>query len=170
MKFLLLIKPNNKLVRVFFVVKNINSCYNLNGDNMAKRKNKAKQRRILIFGTVSLAIIVYFVFSVFFYSYKFYVLNKEEKELISYLDTIKTEEEELKSLIAKLKDPEYLARFAQEEYMYSRDNEYIIMITEKEREILDKKSNIKVMGFVMLSSAILFIILVLFIIKKKTAK
>ncbi len=40
------------------------------------------------------------------------------------------EEEELKDEINKLKDPEYLARYTREKYLYSADDEIIIKIEE----------------------------------------
>ncbi|NLC48199.1 MAG: septum formation initiator family protein, partial [Tenericutes bacterium] len=41
-----------------------------------------------------------------------------------------TEEETLKSEINKLKDPEYMARYAREKYLYSKNDEIIIKIEE----------------------------------------
>ena len=41
-----------------------------------------------------------------------------------------SEEEELKSEINKLQDPEYVARYAREKYLYSKDDEIIIKIEE----------------------------------------
>jgi cell division protein DivIC len=41
-------------------------------------------------------------------------------------------EEELKDEINKLKDPEYMARYAREKYLYSKDGELIIRIPDED--------------------------------------
>ena len=61
---------------------------------------------------------------------KYIKINKEIKEdKISYKDKL-SEEEELKSEINKLQDPEYMARYAREKYLYSKKDEIIIKIEE----------------------------------------
>jgi cell division protein FtsB len=47
----------------------------------------------------------------------------------SYNEKLETEEE-LKSEISKLQDPEYMARYAREKYLYSGSDEIIIKIEE----------------------------------------
>ncbi|UKI29312.1 MAG: septum formation initiator family protein [Clostridium sp.] len=44
--------------------------------------------------------------------------------------TIRKKEEELNSEVTKLQDDEYVAKYAREKYMYSKDGEYIIKIAE----------------------------------------
>ena len=39
-------------------------------------------------------------------------------------------EEELKATVTKLQDPDYVARYAREKYLYSKDGEIIIRIPE----------------------------------------
>lgn len=55
-------------------------------------------------------------------------LNTEE--LQSKYNEKLEEEEELKSEIEKLKDPEYMARYTREKYLYSADNEIIIKMED----------------------------------------
>ena len=57
--------------------------------------------------------------------------NYEEKTNLEqkYQDLLK-EEETLSSDIVKLKDPDYIARFAREKYLYSKSGEIIIRIAE----------------------------------------
>lgn len=57
--------------------------------------------------------------------------NKKEMEKLEqdYQDKL-AEEEELKDEINKLQDPEYMARYAREKYLYSKNNEIIIKIEE----------------------------------------
>ena len=61
---------------------------------------------------------------------KYIKINNEIKnDKISYKNKL-SEEEELKSEINKLQDPEYVARYAREKYLYSKDDEIIIKIEE----------------------------------------
>ena len=53
--------------------------------------------------------------------------SKNTKEKLVYL---KDEEDKLNSDIKKLKDPEYVARYAREKYMYSKDGELIIRLPD----------------------------------------
>ena len=64
------------------------------------------------------------------------VLEKSKSSLESELSTLKKDEENLASDIQKLKDPEYISKFARENYMYSKDGEYIIKIEDKNGNII----------------------------------
>ncbi len=57
--------------------------------------------------------------------------NKENDRLNELYNEKLSEEEELKSEINKLKDPEYLARYTREKYLYSAKDEIIIKIEDK---------------------------------------
>ena len=48
--------------------------------------------------------------------------------------TLKDEEDKLNSDIKKLKDPEYVARYAREKYMYSKDGELIIRLPDDDTD------------------------------------
>ena len=65
-------------------------------------------------------------------------LNKKAKTRIFLffiiLVTLKDEEDKLNSDIKKLKDPEYVARYAREKYMYSKDGELIIRIPDDDTD------------------------------------
>ena len=64
------------------------------------------------------------------FSYWSYIFTyiKEKKNLESSYMSILEEEELLKSEIQKLQDQEYIARYAREKYLYSKDGELIIKI------------------------------------------
>ena len=51
--------------------------------------------------------------------------------LTSYYDDLLKEEESLTSEVTKLHDPDYVARYAREKYMYSLPGEFIIKIPEE---------------------------------------
>lgn len=99
-----------------------------------KKKKKASENRLVIFGTISIMVIMFFVYSLFSYIIEVKNLNEEQKRLENDLLLLKKEESNLKNEIEKLKDPDYLARFARENYMYSKDGEYIIKVSEKDKE------------------------------------
>ena len=56
------------------------------------------------------------------------VLKKEQQELSGTLVELKEKEETLKAEVNKLQDPDYIAKYAREKFMYSGDGEYIIRI------------------------------------------
>lgn len=133
------------------------------------RKTKKKKRRLIIFGTLSLIIIGYFIFNLCYYSYRIAVLEKSKKQLENQLTDLQKNEEDLTNDIQKLKDPEYIARFARETYMYSKDGEYIIKIDNNEKIEEKKKEEIDYKYLLVVSSLGLLII-VLYIIKRKNSK
>lgn len=56
---------------------------------------------------------------------------KDQKEALKdKLSNLKEEEEILNSDIKKLEDPDYVARYAREKYLYSKDGELVIRIPE----------------------------------------
>lgn len=133
---------------------------------MARRKNKKSKRRLAIFGTVSLIIIVYSIFNLCYYSYKIAVLEKTKKDLQQQLTNLQEQEETLTTDIQKLKDPEYIAKYARENYMYSRDGEYILKIEDEEKNIEETKDSIDY-KYLLTISSIGFIIIILYVIKRK---
>lgn len=96
---------------------------------MAKKK-KAKVRMLLfivIFGSIT----VYLGYN-FFSNVKRIIKIKEEQDVLeNKFFVLKEQEEELNSDIKKLRDPEYVARYAREKYLYSKDGELIIRIPDE---------------------------------------
>lgn len=135
---------------------------------MARRKNKKSRRRLAIFGTLSLIVIGYFLFNLCYYSYRIMVLEKSKSSLESELSTLKKDEENLASDIQKLKDPEYIAKFARENYMYSKDGEYIIKIEDNE-VIEDKKDDSFDYKYLIVGSCVCLGLLFIYILKKKNS-
>lgn len=133
---------------------------------MARKKNKKSTRRLAIFGTLSIIIIGYFIFTASYYSYKIAVLEKSKKQLNEQLTELQEKEKNLTTDIQKLKDPEYIAKYARENYMYSKDGEYILKIEDEEKTEEDVKDTIDY-NFLLTISCIGFIIIILYIIKRK---
>ena len=64
---------------------------------------------------------------------KFFTYNekkKEKKEYTTKLEKLKDKEDELNNTVTKLQDPDYVARYAREKYLYSKDGEIIIRIPD----------------------------------------
>jgi len=93
-----------------------------------KRVSKMAKRRLLIFGIPAFFMIIYFAITLFGGIYNYISLKNEEKNLKDKLNDLQEERVRLKVEIEKLNDPEYVARFAKENYLYSKDGEYVIKL------------------------------------------
>lgn len=105
----------------------------LGSDKMAKRKVKKKARRIVTFGLISIALIVFIAITLGRVFFDIVDKYKEKKELENQLIALQEKEKELENDVNKLEDPEYLARYAREKYFYSKDGELILRIPEDEK-------------------------------------
>lgn len=133
-----------------------------------KKKSKVAQRRLIVFGGVSIIGIIYFIITLTTDMTNIQKLQKQEKKLNQNLSSLKEEAEQLKIEIEKLKDPEYIARFAREHFYYSKENgEYIIKIEYKEsnkvEEIQDDNNNYK---FLITGIGIILLLIIIYIIKR----
>jgi len=98
---------------------------------MAKKKsNKKAKMRIFIFFIFFGAIIGSLSYSFFSNISKIVEIQKEKITLNDKFASLKDEEEVLNSDIKKLNDPEYVARYAREKYLYSKDGELIIRLPD----------------------------------------
>ena len=135
---------------------------------MAKRRiTKASKRRLTFFGTISLVAIVYFCFSLIYNVYTIYELAKEKKELQSFYVELQEEAESLKIDIEKLNDEDYLANYAREHYLYSKDGEYIIQIDDLENIEEDISNEINKNYLIIVLSVIMILIFIYIILKGK---
>lgn len=99
--------------------------------------SKQYRRRLIVFGGLSVFIIFWFFYSLISYISTINDLKKEEEELNQKLVELKKQNVELKSEIDKLKNPDYLAKYARESFLYSKDGEYIIRIDENDDIIVE---------------------------------
>ena len=95
-----------------------------------KKGNKRAKMRIILFFMIFGTIIGYLSYNFFSNVDKIIKINEEKLILKDKLGVLQNEEEELNSDIKKLEDPEYVARYAREKYMYSKDGEIIIRIPD----------------------------------------
>ena len=100
---------------------------------MAKKKksNKKAKIRIILFFMIFGSIIGYLSYSFFSNVEKIFDIKEQKVLLENKLASLQDEEEELNFDIKKLEDPEYVARYAREKYMYSKDGEIIIRIPDE---------------------------------------
>lgn len=100
-------------------------------DNMAKKKRvRKKAKRIATFGIVSIFIITIILTTFFGVIIQLLDKYQEKEELENSLVYLEEKKMELENEVEKLKDPEYLARYAREKYFYSKDGELIIRIPD----------------------------------------
>lgn len=55
---------------------------------------------------------------------------KEKEELVLQYQELVDEQDALEKEVARLQDPEYIARYVREKYMYSKDGELILRIDQ----------------------------------------
>lgn len=91
---------------------------------------KKDKRRLFILTMVFIPLLIYFISNMFSYWSTIYKNVKEKEKLELEYNQRLEDEENLKSEITKLQDPEYIARYAREKYLYSKNGELIIKIEE----------------------------------------
>ena len=99
---------------------------------MTKKKKKNVRVRLLLFFLVFGSIIGSLSYSFFSNVNKIVSIKKEKQVLNDRIAELTDEEKVLNSDIKKLEDPEYVARYAREKYLYSKDGELIIRIPDED--------------------------------------
>lgn len=130
-----------------------------------KKVSKRKQMRLMIFGIPSLFVIIYFSITLVSYIFDFSSLNKEKKQLNIELLNLQEQKHDLKIEIQKLNDPDYVARYAKEKFLYSKNGEYVLKLTDDavlENNDIEKKNN-----FLIVIIAISVFLLLIYIFGKK---
>ena len=101
------------------------------GENMARNRSRIKTKRRLIFlVSTSLVIVFTLLFTIGGYWVDIISKYKEKQVLEQQLVDLKNEEAVLKVDVEKLQDSDYIARYAREKYLYSKEGEFIIKIPE----------------------------------------
>ena len=112
---------------------------------MPKRRRRRKAsvkntRRILFLCTGSIILIVVLCFAVGNCWADIISKYQEKKQLEKELVNLKEKEEQLKVDVKKMQDPDYVARYAREKYLYSKDGEYVIQIPDDDKkEVKEEK-------------------------------
>ena len=88
------------------------------------------RRKIFILSLVYLVLGMVLINSVGSTFYQIVLKQQEKKAFSNELSELMEKEEELNATVAKLEDPDYVARYAREKYLYSKNGEIIIRIPE----------------------------------------
>lgn len=140
---------------------------------MTKRRiTRASKRRLTIFGTLSIVAVVYFCISLVYSFYSIYQLSKEKENLNNTYAELQQKAEDLKLDINKLNDPKYLADYARENYLYSKDDEYILQIEEiiEEKEQIDTINTKINKSYILIGLSFGILLIFVYIIIKSTKK
>lgn len=100
--------------------------------NKNKKVSKKLKRRLLFLSSTFILLVGVLIATVF-NDFVQIMNNKSQTSLlnIKYNDLL-SEEESLESEITKLKDVDYVARYAREKFMYTLPNEVIIKLPENQ--------------------------------------
>ncbi|HBA37967.1 MAG TPA: hypothetical protein DCY94_04530 [Firmicutes bacterium] len=94
------------------------------------KKNIKERRRMKIYLIVIVGLLSFFGIKMYYYWPKIFSNYKEKRTLENEYTDLLEQEEMLSSDIIKLQNPEYIARFAREKYLYSKNGEIIIRIVD----------------------------------------
>lgn len=97
------------------------------------------KRRMLVFGSLSVCLIVFLVFTIGSVWAQIFQKYYEKKFYEDKLEELHDEEDKLKVDVEKMQDDDYVARYAREKFLYSKDGEFIIQIPEENHEEEEKK-------------------------------
>lgn len=101
---------------------------------MKKKVSKKAKRRMTILTCLLIGLIV-ILGTTFFTNWVTILENKKAvADLTALYEELLEDESALKSEVVKLQDPDYVARYAREKYLYSKNGEIIIRIPDNEDE------------------------------------
>ncbi len=94
------------------------------------KRTKLEKRRLRIYFFTIIGLASFFGYKMYYYWPKIFANYREKSELEQKYTNLLDEEAKLGGEILKLQDPDYIARFAREKYLYSKNGEIIIRIAE----------------------------------------
>ena len=94
------------------------------------KNDKKLKRRMRVYVLVIVGLLSFFVYKMTDYWPKIFLNYEQKANLDIKYEALLKEEKSLTTDILKLQDPEYIARYAREKYMYSKDGEVIIKIVD----------------------------------------
>ena len=130
-----------------------------------KKITKQSKRRLVILGPVSIIAVLVIFYTAISSTYKQLTLKEYENDLKLELESLEDKEVELRNEVSKLQEPEYLARYARETYLYTKDGEYVIKIDPKKKVLKKSESFFEKYMYYIIASIILVFILVIMIIR-----
>ena len=177
--FYIILKINNGIIHYYsiiaiilgylFVDIRLKKWYTFYGDNM--KKNKRFKRRIVLTVPITLTIIVFSLITCVTELIKINNLMVQEKELKAELKDLILTSEQLDIEITKLNDPDYIARYAREKYLYSKDDEIVVIIESAEQlQEVDNKINKNYLFVGIIGCMVIILFIFVFIFTKKNRK
>jgi len=139
---------------------------------MARKTTKQIKRRLVITVPVTLLIMIFSLYTAIIEFSKVKSYKDENKKLIEQLEELKKEAENLNIEITKLSSPDYIARYAREKYLYSKDGEKVVIVDviKKENKIEENDETLDSLKYMTIGTGIILVIVVIGIIKMKDKK
>ena len=97
---------------------------------MARKTTAQVKRRLVLTVPITLAIILATTFTSVLELKKIRSYEKEKKALTLELEKLKEDAESLNLEINRLNSPEYIARYAREKFLYTKDGEKLIIVDD----------------------------------------
>lgn len=95
---------------------------------MSRKITKKSKRRVILISIFTISLISLLLVNIFSVWKQLLKKSEEKAFYTKELNRLQEEEEYLKVEVEKLKDPDYVARYAREQYLYSKDGEFNIRI------------------------------------------
>ena len=139
---------------------------------MARKTTAQVKRRLVLTVPLTLAIILATTFTSVLELKKIRSYEKEKKALTLELEKLKEDAESLNLEINRLNSPEYIARYAREKFLYTKDGEKLIIVDEltKEQQIEESNKEIDYLTYILIGVGSLLFITIVYIIVKKSKK
>ena len=139
---------------------------------MARKNTAQVKRRLVLTVPITLAIILATTFTSVLELKKIRSYEKEKKTLTLELEKLKEDAESLNLEINRLNSPEYIARYAREKFLYTKDGEKLIIVDEltKEQQIEESNKEIDYLTYILIGVGSLLFITIVYVIVKKSKK
>ena len=95
-----------------------------------KKITKKAKRRMFFLTIILISIVGILVYNISNYWVQIFINIKKNNELTAEYNKLLERENILQSEVKKLEDPNYVAKYARENYLFSRDGEKIIRIID----------------------------------------
>ena len=93
-----------------------------------RKKGKKEKRRLILISFVTLLLLSFFATGLYKNFMQIMSNRKEAAKLEAEYETLLDRQKSLTSEVTKMQDPNYVARYAKEKYLYSQEGEIIIRI------------------------------------------
>ena len=133
---------------------------------MARKTTKQIKRRLVITVPVTLVIMIFSLYTAIIEFNKVKSYKTENKKLVEQLENLKKEAESLNIEITKLSSPDYIARYAREKYLYSKDGEKVVIVDviKKEQKVEENDETLDSLKYMTIGTGIILVIVVIGII------